>query len=100
MNKYVPVIEFEDFIKETSNIDQIFHLQNYIEGWSNGNFEEKFDFRPCNDKETYFIDGDNKYYGYFWGYEKSIHASNFTCVSYQGMTGVMAKLIQKYSNLK
>lgn len=31
-------------------IDKILYLQRYAEGWENGKFTEKFDYRECVDK--------------------------------------------------
>ena len=55
MNRYVPVIEFEDFINETGSpgIDQTIYLQRYKEGWSSGEWEEKIDERECLEKPLY-----------------------------------------------
>ncbi len=55
LNRYVPVIEFEDFINETGSpgIDQTIYLQRYKEGWVNGEWEEKIDERECLDTPIY-----------------------------------------------
>ena len=101
LSKYTPVIEFKEYLKKTSTIDQVFYLQNYKEGWTNGVFEEKYDFRACNEEAPYLKDDVNDlFYGYFWGYEDSVSAKNFSCVSYQGFTSVMEKLLKNYSHLK
>ena len=100
MNKYVPVIEFKEFLKMITTIDQIFYLQNYKEGWTDGKFEEKYDFRECNEDVNYFKDVDEMFYGYFWGYHDAVNARKFNCVSYQGFTKVMENLIHEYSDLQ
>ena len=99
LNKYTPVIEFKEFLKEKTRVDQIFYLQNYKEGWLNGNFEEKYDFRECNEETGYYVEDENEklFFGYFWGYEDQLSAKKFNCVSYQGRTSVMENLILKYS---
>ena len=55
LNRYIPVIEFEDFINETGSpaIDQTIYLQRYREGWTNGKWEEKIDERECLDTPVY-----------------------------------------------
>jgi hypothetical protein len=55
LNRYVPVIEFEDFVNETGSpgIDLTIYLQRYKEGWTNGEWEEKIDERECLDAPTY-----------------------------------------------
>lgn len=55
LNHFVPVVEFEDFLKETGSkiIDHVYYLQHYVEGWS-GRWEEKWDYRPCIEAERMF----------------------------------------------
>ncbi len=72
LNKYTPVIEFTQFLKEETSVDQIFYLQNYKEGWSNGNFEEKYDFRDCNHDVSFDEDS------------VGLSVKKFNCVSFQG----------------
>lgn len=83
LNRYVPVIEFEQFRKGKTdltvnshyidywvscllvlisleidyrdNIDQVLYLQHYKEGWTEGGWIDKYDFRECNEKPVYEI---------------------------------------------
>lgn len=94
LNRYVPVIEFEDFIHETGSprIDEILYLQGYAEGWKDGHWEEKVDARDCIDRPIYFKDDDGLYRGYFWGYE-DVFAGKFKCISVQGTSSILAPLL-------
>ena len=94
LNRYVPVIEFEDFIKETGSpgIDEILYLQGYAEGWKDGHWEEKVDARDCIDRPIYYKDQDGLYRGYFWGHEE-VFAGKFKCFSVQGTSSILAPLL-------
>lgn len=35
------------FSETSGDVDAIFYLQAYAEGWTDGNFEMKYDVRPC-----------------------------------------------------
>jgi len=98
IRKFVPVMELEEFIEREANdvIDQVFYLQGYSEGWSSGNFEEKYDFRDCIEPERYFK--KNSYWrGYFWGFHSQVKAKDFKCVSVQGITSVLNPLIEGFA---
>ena len=96
LNRYVPVIEFEDFVKETgeSGIDEILYLQGYAEGWEDGHWEEKVDDRDCIDRPVYYKDQDGFYRGYFWGMD-NVFARKFKCVSVQGTSAILVSLLEK-----
>ena len=96
LNRYVPVIEFEDFVKETgeSGIDEILYLQEYAEGWEDGHWEEKVDDRDCIDRPVYYKDQDGFYRGYFWGMD-NVFARKFKCVSVQGTSAILVSLLEK-----
>ena len=56
------MIELEEYLeKEGSIIDTVYYLQNYAEGWKDGKFEEKHDFRDCIDPPRYHQDGNQSY---------------------------------------
>lgn len=90
LNRYVPVIEFEDFVKETGEpaLDEILYLQGYAEGWKDGHWEEKIDDRDCIDRPVYHKDEDGLYRGYFWGMD-DIFARKFKCLSVQGTAAIL-----------
>lgn len=99
LNRYVPVIEFEEFVKETGSpgIEEILYLQGYAEGWKDGHWEEKVDDRDCIDKPVYHKDQDGLYRGYFWGMDE-IFARKFKCVSVQGTSAILAPLLLEKTN--
>ena len=37
-------------------VDTVLYLQRYKEGWDNGKWEEKYDFRECIDEPRYRLD--------------------------------------------
>jgi len=90
LNRYVPVIEFEDFVKETGEpaLDEILYLQGYAEGWKDGHWEEKIDDRDCIDRPVYHKDEDGLYRGYFWGMD-DVFARKFKCLSVQGTAAIL-----------
>ena len=59
LNHYVPVMEFEEWRQRTGGVmDSVYYLQGYKEGWTDGKFEEKHDFRDCIDPPRYHQDGN------------------------------------------
>ena len=94
LNRYVPVIEFEDFVKEIGEpaIDEIIYLQKYAEGWTDGKWEEKIDDRDCIDRPLYHKDEQGVYRGHFWGMP-DVFARKFKCVSVQGTSAILVPLL-------
>ncbi|XP_022086415.1 GDP-fucose protein O-fucosyltransferase 2-like isoform X1 [Acanthaster planci] len=94
LNRYVPVIEFEQYVKETGRavIDQILYLQPYKEGWTNGKWEEKIDERECIEPPAYRPDEEGMYRGWFWGHSDT-YAKAFKCLSVQGMARILAPVL-------
>jgi peptide-O-fucosyltransferase len=81
-----------------SIIDVVYYLQNYKEGWTNGEFVEKIDFRDCLNQVPYQRDHENgKWKGPFWQY-RQVRAKDFKCVSVQGTTRIMRDFIGKSAN--
>lgn len=63
LSKFVPVIEFEDFLVENKNIDLVLYLQHYAEGWSsNEEYQIKYDERPCKDANNFYYIKNGKMY--------------------------------------
>lgn len=56
LSKFVPVLEFDDFLKINGyTIDTVVYLQAYKEGWSEKEgFTLKYDIRPCLDAYNYY----------------------------------------------
>ena len=90
LNLHIPVMEFEDFVEENGGavIDEVWYLQRYAEGWTDGKWEERMHERECVDSPVYFSDNEKKYRGWFWGYDET-YAKNFKCVSVQGQAKIM-----------
>lgn len=95
MAAYAPVIEFEDFLNEHgSEIDVVYSLQHYAEGWTDGQWEEKADIRECIDPSPYSKALENGYVAWFWGYE-NVTAKDFRCLSIQGYSSTLKKVIEQ-----
>ncbi|CAK8690674.1 GDP-fucose protein O-fucosyltransferase 2-like [Clavelina lepadiformis] len=90
LNKYIPVMEYEDYIEEVGEpmIEEVWYLQGYAEGWTSGEWVEKIHERPCIDTLAYESGRDGKFRGWFWGYEET-YAKKFKCVSVQGMAKIL-----------
>ena len=95
MSKYVPVIEFDDFVHQTgsSGMDEIIYLQRHPDGFKNG-WEEKIEEAKCTDSPVYRKGEDGNYHGYFWGQE-NVFGRKFRCVSVQGTSAILANFLRK-----
>lgn len=99
IRRFVPVMDLEDYLTtspEAQILDQVFYLQNYKEGWKDGKFEEKYDFRDCL-QEGRYIEQEGFWRGFFWGYNDVIKSKGFKCVSVQGSAEVITPLVQEMS---
>ncbi|TKR64379.1 hypothetical protein L596_024925 [Steinernema carpocapsae] len=99
LNEFVPVMEFEEFLKENGPmIDKVIYLQNYAEGWSNGNFEMKSDERDCISADRYYKKEDALWRGIFFSYE-NVRTKELICLSIQGQSKTLANAIEdKYAS--
>ncbi|GAB1607368.1 GDP-fucose protein O-fucosyltransferase 2-like [Argonauta hians] len=99
LSSHVPTIEFDEFLSVFGGpegyVDQVYYLQHYKEGWTDGKFEEKIDERECLEKTSYKLDENNIWRGWFFGYYDNIHAKNFKCLSVQGHAGIMKPILLK-----
>ncbi|CAI5446488.1 unnamed protein product [Caenorhabditis angaria] len=99
LNHFVPVVEFRDFLKATSNspIQQILYLQHYEEGWGD-EYIMKFDERKCiqtpSTSQYRKNSKSEEWDGWFFGF-KDVHAESFKCVSIQGDSGTLKNLVLK-----
>ena len=84
LNQHVPVIEFEDYLKEIGKpeIEEVYYLQRFAEGWTNGKWEEKLEERPCLENGRYRKGDDGLVYGWFYGYDE-VYTKKFKCLSSQ-----------------
>uniref|UniRef100_S4RC46 GDP-fucose protein O-fucosyltransferase 2 n=1 Tax=Petromyzon marinus TaxID=7757 RepID=S4RC46_PETMA len=80
-------------------IEQVFYLQSYAEGWTEGKWEEKVDVRPCVEKPVYRLDEHGYYRGWFWGYPET-RTKNVTCLSVQGMASIMVPLLLRNTSAR
>ncbi|CEF65573.1 GDP-fucose protein O-fucosyltransferase 2 [Strongyloides ratti] len=100
LQKFIPVIDFNDFLKEEGGyikIDLILYLQGYKEGWGS-HFEIKYDERDCIENK-YYKYANNRWYGWFFGYEDNVIAKNFQCLSIQGQSNTLSNaIIHSYIN--
>ena len=70
-------------------------MQNYAEGWKNGKFEEKFDYRECIDPPRYRKEDETGLYvGWFWEYSE-MRTKEFKCLSVQGHTETIREHVAK-----
>ncbi|KAK7085637.1 GDP-fucose protein O-fucosyltransferase 2 [Halocaridina rubra] len=93
MRKWIPLIEFEDFLEAKGNkLDAVYTLQHYAEGWG-GKWEEKLDERPCTEDNPFVFLEDGLWHGRLWGMD--IIAKNVTCISIQGQASTLLPLFTK-----
>ena len=94
MNLYVPVIEFDDFIRITGShaIDQIMYLQRHPDGFSGG-FNELIDKAECKDRVPYTKQG-KKWRSHFWGMHE-VYGKKFSCYNVQGHATILADTLKK-----
>lgn len=83
---------FSNFAEHGPEIDVVYYLQHYIEGWTDSQWEEKADIRECIDSPVYNEIENGNYIGWFWGYE-AVYAKNFHCLSIQGYSSTLRKFI-------
>jgi hypothetical protein len=68
-------------------------LQHYAEGWDGGEYEIKFDLRPCLEADRYF---DKTMEGKWRSVIRSLRNAEFDqlrCLSIQGESSTLAKAI-------
>lgn len=97
--RFVPVMEFEDFIRLSSSsstitIPYVYTLQHFSEGFGE-KFEEKLEIRPCIEEPTYEKHPDGYYHGWFFDYEDRLRAQQFHCLSAQGFVTLLVDYLQK-----
>jgi len=95
MNYYVPVMEFEDFMKYLGyqGIDYILYLQRHPEGFSKG-WKELIEIDRCSDRFHYHLDEKNNFRGYFWNL-RDVFAKKHDCVSVQGHATILADFLKE-----
>ncbi|XP_037076972.1 GDP-fucose protein O-fucosyltransferase 2-like [Pollicipes pollicipes] len=92
LDKYVPVMEFDQYRKESgARVESALQLQDYAEGWRDGQFDEKWDRRPCLHKARFRRSGED-HEALMWG-EVTLRVANFSCVSIQGTSETLADMV-------
>ncbi|XP_037077855.1 GDP-fucose protein O-fucosyltransferase 2-like [Pollicipes pollicipes] len=92
LDKYVPVMEFDQYRKESgARVESALQLQDYAEGWRDGQFDEKWDRRPCLHKARFRRSGED-HEALMWG-EVTLRVAYFSCVSIQGTSETLADMV-------
>ncbi|VDN34658.1 unnamed protein product [Cylicostephanus goldi] len=92
MSEFVPVMEFEDFLEENGKIvDQVVYLQPYKEGWTK-EYVLKYDHRECIDGSRFYKNENDVWRGWFFSFNE-VRAKNFECLSVQGDSDILKKII-------
>lgn len=95
---YVPVIEFEDYLKDVGpSIDKVYYLQHHPSTFMSSTWEEKYEEDSCQDETDYFKEAQEGFSGWFWGYHNTL-AKQFTCLSVQGTGSTLKPLLLKHLN--
>ena len=94
LNRYVPVMEFDDFVRITGSpsIDQIMYLQRHPDGFKGG-WKELANIGDCQERIPFQKDG-NIWKGSFWGKEE-VFAKQMDCYNVQGHSTVLMDTLRK-----
>ncbi|OUC40853.1 hypothetical protein D917_00006 [Trichinella nativa] len=65
LNRFIPVIELEDYFRGRTSIDVVYFLQPFPEGFTE--WSQKMELRPCI-KSFYYQQVEGKFKYSFWGY--------------------------------
>lgn len=98
LQRFAPVIEMEEFFARIKNggpaIDEVYVLQHYKDMWEEGReWQDRWDIETCIDNVPYTNIGKASK-GPFWSYN-NITAKKVSCVSFQGHTSLLAKLLKQ-----
>lgn len=101
LREHTPVIEFEDYLTAMGKevIEEVYYLQRYKEGWTDGKWEQKVDERECIDRNPYQKSNDGRWSGWFFGYD-NVHAEKFVCISIQGEAGFLKPFLMKNTSAR
>lgn len=93
LTRFVDVIEFHDYLKQRfgegtkeGHVDKIVYLQNFP---FDGNWENRILEENCKERNKYEQDDDERWRGFFWGYQDTFYGRDFTCLSAMGHASVM-----------
>ncbi|CAG0920989.1 unnamed protein product [Notodromas monacha] len=96
LKRFIPVIELENFISiahDSAEVDIVYVLQRFSEGWEASGWVNKWEIRTCLDPLRY-EETANGYSAWFWGFN-NIKAKAVTCVSFQGHSTQAVELVKK-----
>lgn len=95
LNKYVPVMEFDDFIRVTGSpaIDQIMYLQRHPDGFKGG-WKELIEVGECEKRGIPFTKVGKKWEGTFWG-KNEVYAKKMNCYNVQGHATILMETLKK-----
>jgi len=95
LNTYVPVMEFEDFMKVDGidGIDHLIYLQMHPDTFSDGGWKELIEYGDCK-QQLYHADNNGHYKGYFWGLE-DVYAKKYHCLNVAGTALILADFLKK-----
>ncbi|CAH1798259.1 unnamed protein product, partial [Owenia fusiformis] len=101
LNAHIPVIEMEEYISVIGKpeVEEMYYLQRFKEGWNGGKWEEKLERRECLENWGYALGDDNNWHGWFWGYNK-FSAKHFECLSVQMEACSMTTFLTKETRAK
>lgn len=101
LNQHVPVIEFETYLKRIGKpeIEEVYYLQRFAEGWTDGKWEEKLEVRPCIENGRYRKNEEGLVHGWFYGYEE-VYTKKFTCMSSQSSISSFKSFLLKNTTAK
>ena len=94
LNYYVPVIEFDEFMRLEGyhGIDHILYMQRHPNS-AQYSGKELIETSRCTERYIYHQDENNYFRGYFWNLEE-VFARKHDCVSVQGHALVLADFLK------
>lgn len=97
LNKYLPVIEFSQYMKETggADIDMIYFLQHYEEQWDfQGGWKAKHEIEKCRGHIPYTITPTKVVQlGYMGLFGSEVSAKRLQCITVQGMSVEIKEIV-------
>ena len=97
MNNYVPVMEFQDYMKLEGyhGIDHLLYLQWHPNGFSSSyGWNDVIEIAECRQDTYYKQDKEGLYRGYFWDMQ-NVYARKHNCVSVGGHAIVLADFLKQ-----
>ncbi|KAB7507203.1 GDP-fucose protein O-fucosyltransferase 2 [Armadillidium nasatum] len=92
LQKWIPVIEFDEFFKDKRHLDSAFTLQHYEDMWDR-EWIERYNLSECIDNHSFWKNDDGKWYSLLWNQELTF--SQFSCLSFQGRADTIIPFLIK-----